>query len=281
MRAQNHFLNNRALWTASELTMGRLMRAPDDHPGAPTGFTPNGGGSGNQGQDQNNQGVNNDTSSGDSNNQNNSGDDDFDPASFWTDDDDDDAPPSKTDSAGKPDSPSSTDSNQDGNIGKVLMDEIEKSEFGELFTKDIAEKINEGDFTGANEAMTQNLRKAMKQSLVHSAKLLREYGKVMTSEVQRMIEERITGQVNTDYLTQQIPSASNPKIGPAVRAIYDQALRRSKGDKVKAVKMTKSMMNTLANESADDLGIDVAPRDPHSSSRSTPKTDWVEELTAR
>lgn len=277
--------------TVSELAMGRMLRNPEaDHgAGAPPGFLGDTGGTpppqpgGSQQQDGNNQPVIPGQESSPPNRQDNAGEGSFDAASFWEPPASDKGAPSSSDSAA-PKSGVGGSSNQDDskpNIGQQLMTEIESTKFDGVFNEDVAKKLAEGDFDAANGAVEKNLQAAMKASLRHNARLLGEYGKMMLGRIEEIIDDRIGAQVNSDYLVEKIPAASNPKVGPAIRDIYDRALTRTNGDRAKAVEQTKAMMRTLTTELAGDLDLTVAPHDPHSEGSASAKTNWLEELAAR
>lgn len=286
---QNHL--NRFYWTTSERAIGRMLRNPEtDHgAGAPQGFIPTDGGGGQPKQesqtpnkDGNNQPVITKQESSPANREDNTGDDKFDAASFWLDEPASERVPSPSDSAAPKPGGSST-SNQDDSkkdIGSVLLSEIESTKFEGVFNEDIAKKLGEGSFQEVNDAIVKSLQSGMKASLRHNARLLGEYGKMMLGKIEDLIEERIGSQVNSDYLVEQIPAAGSKTVGPAIRAIYDRALERTKGDRVEAVKQTKSMMRTLTTEMAGEVGLEAAPPDPHAD-RTATKTNWLEELAAR
>lgn len=270
---------NRLLGTTSmtpiERSMGRFMRAPDH----PDGNDSN--------QQENNTGGNNNPPSEDSNTQNNSGDD-FDPVAFFSDGGGgDETPPSQSGSAGNspppPPPPSNTEPNVDKEFADKLFSEIDALPFEGVFSDDVTEAINKGDYKGANEAITKNLRGAVRQSTIANAKLLRKFGEAQTNSIMErvrgMIDERVTGEKATDALVSAIPAASNPKVAPVIRAIYDQALLKSKGNVAEAVSVTKRMMATMTSEIAAESGFDVAPADPHSNRSTPPRTNWLEELT--
>lgn len=254
--------------TPVERQMGRLMRAPDAHPdGTPD---PN----------NNNQAGNTGADGGAPASQNNTGED-FDPVAFWNTDGGEANGASGTNppsSAGPATPPSSTNS-EDGNpnFATQLIERINGLSFDGVFTDEIAEQINSGDFKGFNEALQSRMRDAVRQSMVTNVQLIRQVTQGMMTQVQQMIDEKLTGVRQSDELIKAIPSASNPKVGPAIRAIYDQALKNANGDTKKALAATKSMMATLTSETASDLNLHVAPQDPHGT-RARQPTNWLEEL---
>jgi len=257
--------------TPIEAQMGRLMRAPDHDgfTGAPEGFTPGG--------EENNTGGNSGQPNGESQEQNNSGDD-FDPVAFWNEDDGEtDGSPSNRSSAESDDSSSSTEGND---FATQLVSRIDSLNFDGVFTAEIASQLNEGNFDGANEAIQNNLRKAVKESMVTQVQMMRKFSEGMISQVKQMIGESMKTDKNENALLSSIPAARNPKTAPLVKNIYQQALRKSKGDTTKAINATKQMLATLTSETADELGFDVAPTDPHAS-RAPKKTNWLEELAGR
>lgn len=263
--------------TPMERRLGRYLRAPDDHPGAPGGFIPDGGGGAGTG-DGNNGGGNSGGDGGGSSNQNNTGADELDPSDFWN----DPAPKEEP----NPNPAPKIDPNQpnpDGDFANQLVSHIDGLKFDGVFTDEVTQAINQGDYTAANTAITANLKQAVKASMGVQAQLLKRFSDTLVPNIEKrvtdMVNERLGQEKAQDALTQAIPSASNPKVGPGIRAIYNHALTRTGGDTAKALAMTKSMMRTMASEMSGDVDLDVAPRDPHASPRPKP-TNWLEELAA-
>lgn len=264
--------------TPTERRVGRFLRAPDGHP------------DGNTGGDGNNGDGNSGTGGNAPANQNNTSPPEFDPASFWQDPEPDSGGSSSRsdstpagDSGSTPAPPPPAPAPQGDQFSQELVQRIDNLDFGPVFTDEVTAAINTGDFKAANEAITGNLRKAVKESMVTNVSLMRRFGQSLTeqlrSETQQLIESRFTGQRNTDALTQAIPSAASKDAGPGIRAIYEHALKHTKGDADKAIVMTKSMLRTLSTSAAGDIDLDVAPRDPHAPRNQVRKpTNWEEEL---
>ena len=284
MQTQNRpLIQPRMIMTPAERQMGRFMRAPDGHDGGSSQQPLQGGPRETNPGGENNSGGNNGQSGGQPRSQNNSGDE-FDPISFWDEGGDDEEGPDNRQSAPTP-SPSPTPSSTptpSANPGQQMLEEIRNLSFDEVFTTEVTTELNEGKFEKANELITKNLRSGVESAFRTTVKLLTQFSEVNQRQMQAMIDERLTGEKQSDALVKAIPSAANPKVGPAIRAIYQPALRRAKGDTTKAISATKAMMQTLSSETADDLGFEVAPRDPHAPrTRTAPATNWLESLTSR
>ena len=283
MQTQRPLVQARMIMTPAERQMGRFMRAPDGHDNGSSQGDFQGGPRPTNAPDQNNQSGNGTGFGTPTPSQNNSGDD-FDPVSFWDEGGDDEDGPDNRQSAPTP-TPSPTPSptpTPAPNPGQQMLEEIRALSFDEVFTPEVTAELNEGKFEKANELITKNLRSGVESAFRTTVKLLTQFSEVNQRQMQAMIDERLTGEKQSDALVKAIPSAANPKVGPAIRAIYQQALRRAKGDTTKAISATKAMMQTLSSETADDLGFEVAPRDPHAPrTRGAPTTNWLESLTSR
>jgi hypothetical protein len=286
----NGYFVNRGNWTAVERQMGRPMRAPDDHPGAPPGFVPDGGtpantgaATGDSGSSGNNSGGNNGSGGGDSNPQNNSSQPDpFD--GFWSSGGETSGSSPTGDAATSGDSSSTGrtqgDQGTKPNRGQELVQRLDNFPVAEVFTREVAEAMNQGDFKGANTTIEKNIRSAMKEVFSTNVGLMRDFAEVMTSQVKEMIDGAIGTQKNHDALLEAIPRAGDKRFGPVIRQVYDQALNRNKGDTAKALTETRSFLQLMSRETSQDLGLDVAPHDPHAAPP-TRAINWLEELTAQ
>jgi len=265
--------------TPAERAKGHFMRAPDGHPeGGGGGGTDSGGGGNNADGNSGGGGTGGQTP-------NNSGAPEFDPVKFWQDPEPEPASENRSDSR-QPDSGSPNDPNNpkpQSEFATQLTQRIEGLKFEDVFTDDVTAAINQGDYKGANAALAENMRAAVKESLGVQVQMLRKFGETMESQimgkVESMVNQRLTGRDQTDALVKAIPSAASKEVGPAVRAIYEKALDHSKGDVETAISMTKNMLSTLGHKTADDLNLSVAPKDPNSSPPPQ-ETNWLEELTS-
>jgi hypothetical protein len=86
---------------------------------------------------------------------------------------------------------------------------------------------------------------------------------------------------NETALVKDFPAAKDPRVAPVIKSIFDQALVKSKGNRELAVKQTKQMVALMANTTADDLELSVAPRGAGDSRPSQPSINWLDELTGR
>lgn len=247
---------------------GRLMK--DDVPG---GGTPQGGG-----DNGDNGSGNSGGGGGDSQNPNNTGQE-FNPDTFWTGSDQSGESSLPGSSAG----PSGADSNTSGDSGNEfqtqLTQRLENMDFGEpIFTAEIAEQINNGDFTGVQERLNSSMQSAVRNALAMNVQILRPFAEQMMDQMRQEIQQTLSGREANATLEQDFPAARNPTARPMIQMVFDQAMKNAKGDRNKAVAMTKDMIKSMAGVTASDLGVTVAPRSELDNSPQNRSVNWLEEL---
>lgn len=248
---------------------GRLMK--DDNPGG--GAIPADGG--------NNTSGNSGGGGSDSQGENNDGQQ-FDPSTFWGSPSPSPTPAPSGESAGNQDGGTGNNDGGGGNLQETLTTQLANIQVGNLMTAEIAQQINEGDFTGIQKAFNEGIQQAVRQSLSLNVQIMRPLADQIMAQVREEFGSTLNQRDNNDALIKDFPTAKNPQVRPIIQGIFDQALKNTKGDRALAVKQTKEMIRLTANLSADDLGINVAPRGSDDSG--TPAIgnfNWLDELTGR
>lgn len=251
---------------------GRLMKDDQQGGGGAAGTQSSGGdnGGGNSGDSSN--------SGGDSNNNGQQ----FDPAAFWAGPADEGANGGGGDSNGQSSQQQQGEGSGGGDLQTTLSQRLENMSFGEpIFNDEIAAQINQGNFEGVQERFNGALQQAVRQSLAMNVQILRPFAEQLMQQVREEFQGTLGQRDNNEALEQNFPAAKNPAARPMIQSVYEQALKNSKGNKAEAVKQTKEMLRFMAGATADDLGIDVAPRGSGDSGRPQQSYNWLDDLTGR
>lgn len=145
-------------------------------------------------------------------------------------------------------------------LGAELKTAIEGFAPKPLFTKEIAEAIAEGNFDGANEALVASHRATIQQSLMLTAKMVGAVAQRMQADFDQRIQSALGNTKNTEFLESEFPLAKNAQYRPMVERVWNQALKNSKGDRQKAIRMTRGMLEAFGSDVAPNLRD--APDDP-------------------
>lgn len=195
-------------------------------------------GQGNSGGNQNNAGTQNNTGPG------------FDPATFWND----------------PKGSNSTDgtNGQGGGqtpeqVSQEFANRLQGMTFGDIFTPKIAEEVANGNLTGVNAAIAEQLKSAAHQSVVLTAQLMQRNNDSLLAKVGQMIDQKFGGRDDADTLIQNFPSAKDPAVRPMVEAVFAQAMKLSGNNRAEAVKSTRIMLQHMGKAGAADMGINNPP----------------------
>lgn len=230
----------------------------------------------------NNGGESSGGSASESQTDNNSGQD-FDPATFWTGPSPSPTPAPSGESAGNQGGGSDTGQGGGGNLQEILTNQLANIQVGDLMTADIAQQINNGDFTGIQKAFNDGIQQAVRQSLSLNVQIMRPLADQIMAQVREEFGDTLNQRDNNDALVKDFPTAANPQVRPIIEGIFKQALKNTNNNRAEAVRQTKEMIRLTANLSADDLGVTVAPRGPDDSG--APKLpanfNWLDELTGR
>lgn len=250
----------------------RMIRDGDGHPSG-------GGGGNNSGGDTSGNAASGASNSSDSNNTG----DNFDPSAFWN-------GPAPVEGAAPSGESASSNNSESGTQGEgnrsefatQLTERLEGLTFGDpIFNAEIAEQINSGDYNGVQERFTAMGRQIVRESMALQVQILRPFAEQLIEQMRSEVGQTLNTRDNTESLVTLFPAAKNPAMAKTIEPIYAQALKNTKGDRVKAVAETKQMLRFMAGESAADLNIEVAPRGQGDRGGPTPNFNWLDELTGR
>lgn len=253
---------------------GIPIRDGEGHPaGSPGGGGNNGGDTG---------GGNGSDSASGGGDSNNTGDG-FDAAAFWNGPaQGDDAAPSGESASGNDSESGTRGGDQRSEFATQLQGRLDALTFGDpIFNEEIAGQINEGNYQGVQERLTSMNRAVVRESLSMVVSILRPFSEQLLEQVRGEVGQTFNNRDNTESLERLFPAAKNPVMAQTIRPIYEQALKNQKGDRDKAVAQTKEMLRYLAGESAEDIGIDIAPRGEGDRRPPTRNFNWLDELTGR
>lgn len=201
----------------------------------------------------------------------------FDPSSFW----DGPAPEAPAAPATESAGGAQSESGAQPNLATTLAGQINGLTFGEpIFNAEVADQINQGDFSGVQKRFESAMQTAVRQSLSMNVQVLQPFAEQILAQVREEFGSTLNTRDNQETLTRDFPAAKNPQVAPIIQGVFDQALTRSKGDRTAAVKMTKQMLSFMAQSTAGDLGLSVAPQSADDRRPAT-ATNWLDELSGR
>lgn len=237
--------------SATERKMGRLMRDPNGHPAGGDDTGNQGGAPANEGvQSQNNgqgnaQGFENQTGTQDNNGQ------ELDPNAFWND----------PNAAG--DGNSSHEEDLSGqHTGQQIVQDIQNFRIEPLFSAETAQQISEGNFENVNTALNTAMQNTMRQTVALTARIMQDFEKSIQSQIQGSIKQNQTQQTDEQMLSENFSTYTNPAMKPMIRGVFNQALKHSGNDRDKAMRLTRSMLQTMGQTGSSDLGFQTPPAGP-------------------
>lgn len=262
------------LATASGRTHGymRIMKAPEGDQGGGGGGGANEGGGGNNGGENQGGGQNGGQS------QNNGGQD-FKPTSFWE-DPAEEAPKSQNQRGNQQQQNGNQNQNQGDDLGTAIANKVKGFTAPPVMTKEAMEGVAAGDYSKFEEGINTAIRGSMQETIGTLVGLMSKFGDHIEEKFGKLIESSHTNRDNRSFLREQIPASKNEAVQPIIDSLYDRALSLTKGDKAAAVTMTKGMMKAMAEQSAPDLNLRVAPVGSDSDREPPAKVNWLEALNS-
>lgn len=246
------------------------------HTGAPAGFVPAGGTPTPTPAPGGNNNPGNVGQPGGESQTDNNGGQPFDAEAFWN-------PPSGGEGAGPDGSQGSAPAPTPpgANIGQTLSTALTNMRFsdGDFMTPTLAEEMSQGNFTNFNQNLQQYGQNVARQTIQQVVPILKAVRDQIMADVGQTVQGEFGSREDSAALVKAIPSAANPKVAPIVKPIFEQAMRVAKGDRAKAIEMTKTMLQMTNSTLVDDSSLGIAPRGAGDST--TPKVNWLEELTGR
>lgn len=260
--------------TANERRLGRFIRDGEGHPGAPAGFDPNPG-SGAQGggdQGQNNQPGNSGVGESGDSSQHNSGQS-FDPAAFWQDPSNDGGASQQNQQ--QPGTQPTDQVDPNAEFGQQLLQEIGNYQPPAVFDNEISTQIAEGNLDGINQRMASHAQHVMRQSMVFMSKIMQRMESQMDDRINSIVQSNSTQQSDTQLLTKEFPTYERPEMRPVITGVFQQSLKHTKGDRPKAVAMTRDMLKSMGQLG----GFGTPPSNPDDSpSNNTNSESLVQQL---
>lgn len=164
-------------------------------------------------------------------------------------------------------------------LGTELKQAIDGFAPPPTFSKDVAEAIANGDFESVNKALADAHRQTIQQSIVLTAKMVGKVMERMQSDFDARIQKALGNEANNSFLESQFPLAKNPQYRPVVERVWNQALKNSKGDRNKAISLTRGMLEAFGSEVAPNLRD--APDDPTAGINTAASKRLVDDLLNR
>jgi hypothetical protein len=249
--------------------------------GEETGGIPLGGGNGQQTQQQpqNNGGNSSDSGQQGQQGQNNTGSG-FDAQAFWNEPSPDTGKTPSGDSVAKPDSGGGNQQQQD--FATTLREEMSKVNYGDVFTKENADLIANGDLSGINQAIQGKMQQVQQHSVMFAAKLMQANNDRIMSKVEALLDGKFGNRDNTETLAKEFKGYADPGFKPVVDGVFAQAMKLSGGDRKKAIESTKEMLKYLGKTGAQDFGLNTPPGNAEDSYGSTDASkSLIDELLGR
>jgi hypothetical protein len=193
------------------------------------------------------------------------------PASFW--DDPEVTPPAGTTPAAPAPAPapSTTESAEPFGDVRALVDAFKPASF---MTPEVIAKMGENDFTGFNAGLEAHAKATLNQSAALTASILKTVVPQLMAKMREDIESKFTQTDNDKFIADNIPQYKDPKLARQVTQVFEQSMKHTKGDKAKAIDMTKSMLAAMGSAFAPADSKTVS--DPPSGRQ--PTVDWGKEL---
>jgi hypothetical protein len=253
------------MMTPLERAHGRFMRGPDGHEGAAGNTTPPGDSSGGQNNAGNITGVGNEEKTEDNGGQEK-------PLErFWE---------AKPEEGVDPDAEAErAKSSQE--LGKEIGAMISGFQAPEVFTKEIADAIADGDLKGVNQALNEHSQKLMQHQIAVTAKLLGGVIDRLSADFEAKIQKALGSKDNEIALETHFPLAKDAALRPMVQRVWDQALVNSKGNREKAIQLTRGMLDAFGEKMGGGRSLRDAPDDPTAGINTAPAKRLVEDLLSR
>lgn len=211
-------------------------------------------------------------SEGDSDQGKNNGGQSDDIEGFWNDD---------ADSQGKPtgsEGQSVTDSDKPGEPVDHFGRALDAMVFDSPVNQDAFTENGEINLEKLNEQLLSNNKQVARQTMLMVARLLKASQDQVRDEMGGLIDSRLEDSKSIDFLEKAIPAAADPDVRPVLEGVYAQALKRSKGDRAKALAQTKKFFKKFQSSAGADLELDTPPQ-PMGGVEPNSESDWMDLLS--
>ena len=260
--------NRHHLFLSTSISRGRLLK--EDVPGA-GGGAPAGGDSGAGGDNGGNSGDSGSAQAGTANNDGQQ----FDPGQFWK-------LPESGDGGNQNQNQGSDGQggqNQEPDIGTQIAADIKGFKIATpIFDDAIAQEIADGKLDGINGRFQDMAQTVLQQSVVTVARIMKAFEQSIDSRISGMINNSQTADKDERLLGDSFQAFSQPAMQPVIRGVFQQSLTHTKGDRAKAIEMTKGMLRSMGQLGRQDFGIPTPPRNPDDIYGSDGAADLVRDL---
>jgi hypothetical protein len=117
--------------------------------------------------------------------------------------------------------------------------------------RDMVEAAQSGDWTKFKETLNGTIKQAVLQTLGSANKLAEQHANKARDAAVNKANSNLNATQYNSFLADSMPELYGDKaLQPFIASTFNQALVKSKGDKNKALDMTRSILGRLANKSA-------------------------------
>lgn len=168
-------------------------------------------------------------------------------SSFWKDDEPKDEPTGDK----APVTPAVTPQDPMQQLNAVL----DGIDFKPVMNDETTQALADNDPKAFNEAVQTQLRQAVRESLFLTARMVKTQQERMETFVQKRIDAALQLDRDEVLLGKELPFSQRPEIQPIAQGIFANALKVVKGDREKAIAMTRAFFGNMAEVSAPDLNL--------------------------
>lgn len=155
---------------------------------------------------------------------------------------------------------------------EAILDMLTQSLKFSGLSQDAIDKLANGDISGLNAGFDSVGKQAVRHAVAATGQLMAGLQARLMTQMKQAIKAELNQYDNSGFLEAQMPSV-DPVVKPVVKALFDQALIRSKGNKQQAIDLTKKMLSRLGyQQGGNNRGKG------NNSQQQQSATNWAEEL---
>jgi hypothetical protein len=171
---------------------------------------------------------------------------------------------------------------QQPNLGQQLNQQITDFNVGDIFTRDVAQQIADGDMSGVNQALVTMSQQVMRQGLAMNVQVMRQFGESFMAQMRQEMRDFMSSRDNESSLESAFPTIANdPGARQTVESVFNQSMKHTGGDRKKAIAMTKDMLGVMGKKLAPVMGFQNAPQSSEDSFMGEGPASLVAELLGR
>jgi len=162
---------------------------------------------------------------------------------------------------------------------QVMERHLKSLGFGIQLSQEDLGRMQNGDMEPLQTQMTDLANKVYTTTLQHMSQFVdRKISDGIDKGIQRVLgTTRLDASMSR--LHEELPFTKKESIRPVAKAVFQQMLKKNKGDVDEAIKNTREYFVHTSNLSAKDLGIRVSPKSkPGSSQRNVANQDFDQQI---